>query len=191
MNVADKVRAWHVPLSAADATLGEAQDRLAGFGLGQDDIPFLIQLVENPKFDVPGIEIFSGATDLRTHDHIHILLGRGLLPKDEAFVLGFTMGSTDRVGQLEERLFTFFTKYLYPRAYRFSDEDIRVFRDAVRLGYVSDCKRLDRVDYEALRPLTLAQARAQIGIEEDLLRAYYAIERRRYPASFESQRLLD
>ena len=190
MNTAEKVRNWHIPLSCRERSLGATYAELAGFGLAQDDIPFLVQLVENPKYDFPGIDIFSGATDLKAHDQIHILLGRGLLPKDEAFVLGFTMGSTDRVDQLEERLFTFFTKYLYPRAYRFSDEDIHVFRDAVRLGFVSDCQRLDRVDYASLSGLSLSEARAKIGIEEDLLRAYYAIEKRRYPDSFESQRLL-
>jgi hypothetical protein len=191
MSIADIVRAWHVPLSERDATLGEAHDKLAAFGLNQDDIPFLIQLVENPKYDFPGIDLFSGATDLRAHDQIHILLGRGLLPKDEAFVLGFTMGSTDQVSQMEERLFSFFTQYLYPRAYRFNDEDIRVFRDAVRLGFISDVQRLDKVDYESLRGLSLADARRKIGLEDDLLRAYYAIEKNRYPHSFESQRLLD
>lgn len=191
MNTAEKVRAWHLPLSQQALTLRQAHAQLSQFSLAQDDIPFLIQLVENPKYDVPGIELFSGATDLWTHDQIHMLLGRGLLPKDEAFVLGFTMGSTDQVGQVEERLFTFFTKYLYPKAYRFSDDDIRVFRDAVRLGFVSDVQRMDRIDYRALQDLPLAEARKAIGLEEDLLRAYYAIEKRRYPASFESQRLLD
>jgi hypothetical protein len=36
----------------------------------------------------------------------------------------------------------------------------------------------------------LGRIRASIGLEEDLLRAYYAIEARRYPTSVESQRLL-
>jgi len=190
MALPDKVRNWFIPLDEGSLTLAEANERLRAVALKQDDIPFLIQLVENPKYDFPGIDLFSGATDLWTHDQIHMLLGRGLLPKDEAFVLGFTMGSTDKVDQFEERLFTFFTRYLYPRAYRFSTEDVHVFRDAVRLGFVSDVKRMDKVDYRALQNLTLAEARAAIGLEEDLLRAYYAIEKRRYPDSFESQRLL-
>lgn len=191
MNTSEKVRAWHLPLSRGDVTLTEAHAQLSGFSLKQDDIPFLVQVIENPKYDVPGLGLFSGATDLWTHDQIHILLGRGLLPKDEAFVLGFTMGSTDRLSDVEARLFAFFTQHLYPRAYRFDDDDIRVFRDAVRLGWVSDCARLDEVDYHALQEMTLAEARDWIGIEEDLLKAYYAIEKKRYPASFESQRLLD
>ena len=78
-----------------------------------------------------------------------------------------------------------------PDGYRLDDEDLRVYRDAVRLGYVSACRRLDRVDFEPLQDLTLTEVRATIGLEEDLLRAYYAIERRRFPNSPESQRLLD
>jgi dihydropyrimidinase len=129
------------------------------------------------------------ATDLETHDYIHILLGRGVLPKDEAFVLGFTMGSTNRVGNIEERLYGLFTRFLYPKHYRFTDDDFQVYKDAVRLGYVSDCTPLDKVDYPALSHLTVREARRELGIETALLKAYFEIEKRRYPDSFESQRL--
>lgn len=190
-SVEEKVRHWHVPLSRGDITLRAAHAELAVLGLKQADVPLIVQLVENPRFDFPGLEIFHGATGLVVHDRIHILLGRGLLPKDEAFVIGFTMGSTDRVSQTEEKLYGFFSKYFYPRAYRFSDEDFRVFQDAVRLGFISDCQPLDVADLEALLDLSLTEARRRLGIEDDLLRAYYAIERQRYPGSFESQRLLD
>ena len=190
MRIDERVVGWHVPLSHATQTLRSAHADLQALGLKQSDIPFLVQLVENPKYDFPGIDLFPGATDLLAHDRIHILLGRGLLAKDEAFVIGFTMGSTDRIGATEERLYAFFAKYLYPRAYRFNDEDVRVFRDAVRLGFVSDCVPLDRADFEPLLDLPLSEARARLGIEDDLLRAYYAIEKRRYRHSVESQRLL-
>lgn len=159
--------------------------------LEQDSIPLIVQLVENPKFDLPGVELFSGATTLHTHDYIHLLLGRGVLPKDEAFVLGFTMGSTNRVGEIEEKLYGLFTRYLYPKHYRFSDEDFQVYKDAVRLGYVSDCQSLADVDYSSLLTLSLEQARQKIGIEKSLIRAYYEIEKRRYPDCIECQRLLD
>ena len=183
--------AWHVPLSQAMTRLRQAYATLKEIGLRQQDIPLSVQLVENPRYDLPGIDIFHGATDLETHDLIHIILGRGLLPKDEAFVLGFTMGSTHRVSFAEERLYTFFAKYIYPAGYRFDDEDVAVFKDAVRLGYVSDCVALGEVDYRTHLDQPLGAIRQALGIEEDLLRAYFAIERRRYPASVESQRLLD
>jgi hypothetical protein len=186
----DTWRKWHVPLSCAELALDEAYRSLKAFGMQQRDVPLIVQLVENPRFDLPGVEIFSGAADLQKHDCLHILLGRGLLPKDEAFVLGFTMGSTNRVGDVEERLFTLIARYLYPKQYRFDDDDVAVYRDAVRLGYVSDCRPLAEVDLDTMLDWPLGRIRQAIGLEEDLLRAYYAIEARRYPGSVESQRLL-
>ena len=183
-------REWHVPLSRADVPLDQAYGSLRAIGLNQREVPLIVQLVENPRYDLPGIEIFSGATNLRHHDLLHILLGRGLLPKDEAFVLGFTMGSSNRVGEMEERLFTLIARYLYPKEYRFDEEDAAVYKDAVRLGYISDCQSLAEVKLDTMLDRPLGRIRASIGLEEDLLRAYYAIETRRYPSSIESQRLL-
>ncbi len=192
MNVMkNAIRDWHIPLSQGGRDFQAAKAELAGMALDQEDIPLLIQLVENPRFDLPGIEIFNGATNLDTHDHIHILLGRGLQAADEAFVIGFTMGSTNRVTTTEERLYSFFAKYLFPKPYKFDDEALQVFRDAVKLGYISDCQRLDKVDYASLYGLSIAQAREKIGIETDLLQAYYRIEQKRYPGSFVAQRLLN
>ncbi|WP_142849834.1 hypothetical protein [Telmatospirillum sp. J64-1] len=180
---------WHVPLSAGQVTLAEAVADLRLVGGGQAEVPLLVQLVENPKFRIPGFDLFHGRVGLDDHDCIHVLLGRGIRPKDEAFVIGFTMGSTHRVGSSEERLFSFIAGNLYSGIYRFSNEDIAVFRDALRLGYISRCQALDQVDFRPYMNRSLAEARAALGIEADLLRAYYAIEGRRYPSSPESVRL--
>ncbi len=182
---------WFIPLSEQAMTLADARERLRPVAHPQEAIPLIVQVVENPRFDLPGIDIFSGATDLDSHDNIHILLGRGLLPKDEAFVLGFTMGSTNRVGQVEETLYKLFSRFLYPKEYRFSKEDFQVYQDAVRLGYVSDCQPLDSIDYPRIMDLPLEAARREIGVETELLRAYYGIEKRRHPDVAESARLLD
>ena len=123
MQAAQKVRDWFIPVSRGGMTLREANASLNAIRLAQDDVPFLVQMVENPGFDIPLLEVFHGATRLETHDYLHIVLGRGLLPKDEAFVIGFTMGSTDQVGSTEEFLYGLFAKYFYPRAYRFTDDD--------------------------------------------------------------------
>ena len=190
MALPKNVKEWIINIDDDSQTLEVAYDKLQEIALEQESIPLLIQLVENPKFDIPGFDIFSGATDLATHDYIHILLGRGVLPKDEAFVLGFTMGSTNRVGNMEEKLFGLFAKYLYPKNYRFSDEDFHVYKDAVRLGFVSDCQPLDKIDYPALAKKSIKEVREEIGLETDLLQAYYKIEAKRYPNSFESNRLI-
>ena len=50
---------------------------------------------------------------------------------------------------------------------------------------------LAEVDYSRFAGMTLDQTRAELGVERDLLEAYFRIERRRYPSAAESQRLLD
>lgn len=181
---------WHIPFSKDQITLREAREQLAALGAEQVDIPLMVQLVENPRFDIPGIDLFHGAVDIVTHDYIHILLGRGLLPKDEAFVIGFTMGSTNKVTTLEENLYALVSKYLYPKVYKFDDQAIRIFKDATKLGYISDCLPLDKVRYEKYLDSTLRDIREEIGLESDLILAYYRIEKKRFPRSKASQRLI-
>jgi hypothetical protein len=190
MDSAHSVEEWFVPLSEEKRTLREAYTELLAFGLKQEDIPLIIQMVENPKFDLPGIDIFHGSTDLRTHDFIHILLGRGVMIKDEAFVIGFTMGSTNRVTTTEERLFSLVTQYFYPKGYQFTSEDLQVYRDAVRLAYVSDCQPLAEVNFDSFLDQPLGQIREAIGLEVNLLKAYYEIEAKRYPHILECNRNL-
>lgn len=189
MALAEHIASWHLALDDDQMTLQDAFASLQSIALRQEDIPLIVQLVENPKWDLPGIDIFKGATDLYHHDYIHCLLARGVLPKDEAFVLGFTMGSTNRVSAAEEKLYTFFARHLFPKVYQMSLEDIQIYKDAVRLGYISDCTPLDQIRFEDYNALSLAEARSAIGIEKSLLAAYYAIEKNRYPNSRESQRL--
>jgi hypothetical protein len=181
---------WHIPFSRDKITLREAREELSALGAQQGDIPLMIQLVENPRYDIPGFDFFHGAVDLATHDSIHILLGRGLLPKDEVFVIGFTMGSTDQVTTLEENLYALFSKYLYPKLYQFRDEEIRIFKDATKLGFISNCRPLDTIDYTKYLDWKLCDIRQDIGLEADLILAYYHIEQKRYPESRASQRLL-
>lgn len=171
--------------------LGEARDRLQRVGAKPQAVPLMVQLVENPKYRIPGFTLFHGAVDLWQHDCIHIVLGRGLLEMDEAFTIGFTMGTTNKVSTTEERLFSLVSRYLYPRVYQFGDDEIEVFRHAVRLGYISACRPLDRVDFREYLDCTLDSIRTELGLESDLLRAYYRIEKERYPHSLASARLLD
>lgn len=184
-------REWVVPLSVSGFTLREIIDSASHLMASQEDIPLVVKLIENPKFDLPLVDLFNGATDLQTHDCIHAVLGRGLLPKDEAFVIGFTMGSTNRVSSTEEKLYTLAAKYLYPGPYKFNDEEIQIFKDAVRLGYISDCQSLDKVDYAAYLDWEISALRNELGLEPNLLRAYYEIEMKRHPEDKASRRLLD
>ena len=180
---------WIVPIACEQVSLAEALETAHHIAAQPRDIPLIVRLCENPKFEIPGFG-FDGAVTLDDHDCIHALLGRGLRSKDEAFVVGFTMGSTNRVSTTQETLYAWASQYLYPKPYRFRDSDVQVYRDAVRLGYVSDCQPLNQVDFQPLLSKSLAEARTELGIETDLLRAHYRIEAKRYPKSEASQRLL-
>jgi len=54
----------------------------------QQDISSVVKLFENPSSPIA----LPGAINLERHDCIHVILGRGLLPQDEAFVIGFYHG---------------------------------------------------------------------------------------------------
>ncbi len=178
-----------VPLSETETTLREAYARLMDVGNPPTDVPLIIRICENPKYHYGGFGFFKGRITLEQHDYAHIILGRGLTLMDEAFVIGFTMGSSDRVTTTEERLFAFLASKVYPKPYRFSEEGTRVFRDAVHLGYVSACEPIETIDFTPLLDLPLAETRRRIGLEPDLLQAYYELEARRFPRSSASQRL--
>ncbi len=184
-----KWRDWIVPLACAEVTLAEALDSAKHLAAAPHDIPLIVRLCENPSFEVPGFG-FDGAVDLYDHDCIHVLLGRGLLSKDEAFVIGFTMGSTNRVSTTQEKLYSWASRFLYPKPYNFDAEDIHIFKDAVRLGFISDCRSLNRLEFRSMSKQKLADVRSTIGLETDLLQAYYRIEARRYPKAKASQRLV-
>src|SRR5258708_3736723 len=132
MEAQQKLHDWFMPLSCADKTLREVSASLREIGLKQGDIPYLVRFVENPQFD---------------------------LPKDEAFVIGFSMGSTGKVSTTEEFLYGLFAKHLYPRAYRFTEEDFCVFKDAVRLGFISDCRSLCETHFAPYLDLSLGEVR--------------------------------
>jgi len=182
---------WHIPLEISDMTLRQALENLDMVKADQQEIPLMVQLVENPKFRFPGFEIFHGAVDLIQHDCIHILLGRGLSSIDEAFTIGFTMGTTNKVSTTEERLYSLIAKYIYPSVYQFCENDIEVFKNAVRLGFISSCQALDTVDFVQFMDNRLDDIRVKLGLEYALLKAYYQIEQQRYPDTRACQRLLN
>ncbi len=176
-----ELKTWITHLYEEVITLQQAFDSLEIIGNRDSEVPLVIRLMENPKFELKGLGIFKGRVSLCVHDYIHIVLGRGLQPIDEAFVIGFTMGSSNRVSTQEKEIFSFIAKKFYPCPYRFSEIGVQIFKDAVHLGYVSDCQPLDKVDWNPLLPLPLKEVRSRIGLETDLLQSYYNIAARRYP----------
>jgi hypothetical protein len=180
---------WVINLSEEDMTVREALEfQMKAGSADQVNIPLIVKLIENPRYNIPYITIFDGAVNLYEHDIIHVLLGRGMLQKDEAFIIGFTMGSSNKMSTLQKRFYTLIAKFLYPKYYKFNCEDVEVFKKGAHLGYVSDCTPLNEVNYKELMDLTIKEAREKVGLDVDLLKAYYKSEKLKYSNDLASQR---
>ena len=97
----------------------------------QSSIHWFVWLLENPVSHIS----LTGAIDLENHDLIHILLDRGMEIRDEAMVIGFTMGNSTGTTSLVKWLFEFCARYLYPAGYKFDDADIVEFNRGYAYGY--------------------------------------------------------
>lgn len=181
---------WFLPITWGHLTLREAYDYLGVVGAPQGKIPEVIRWTEGKDSHLVK-QFFYGGVDLRAHDYIHILLGRGLLPKDEAFVIGFTMGTTNRLDSMNEDAFAYIAKHYYPNAYRMDDEARSVFLDATKLGFIADCPPLDSVDFTPYLDLTVTEVRKRLNLCTGLIQSYYAeVEQPRFPEDPASLRLL-
>jgi hypothetical protein len=148
-------------------------------------IPLVVKLFENPKSPWA----LPGAVDLFGHDCIHLVLGRGLLQQDEAFVIGFTMGASGRCQPAHARLLALWARSAYPAAFRFSNLDAQVFMFAVEVGRRVDCKPLHDVNFRAILREPLGRIRALLGVNPERLRAIYAREAALFPGTRASVRL--
>ena len=176
---------WHIRLGR-EIKLGGAKKTMEYFALAQEEVPLVIKLTENPKYFTS--RLFTGAVDLFTHDCIHIILGRGLLVKDEAFVIGYTMGSAKKMKRWRRNLFMWVCKYLYPEGYKFGEEERFIFYSGVMAG--SKCGvDLSTVKFDRLLDYDLKDIRLLLGVDENLLRCYYCTEKKLFK-DIESQRLL-
>lgn len=182
---------FFIPISNTKITLKEALFEMHKISSDPSDVPWIVRLVENPKLDIPGIRVFNGAVDLFSHDCIHLILGRGMMPKDEAFVIGFTMGSTKKIFKFEKFLYHFVTEYLYPKPFNFTNQEHMVFDIAASIADVSSCKPLDKVDFTSMLEWSLEKIRDEIGIKKEYLINSYRLEKTMFPKELESARLLD
>jgi hypothetical protein len=131
----------------------------------------------------------AGAIDLFGHDCVHILLGRGLLPQDEAFVIGFTMGSSRGCPGWHTALFRWCAEYVYRDDFRFSRLDAEVFDFAVEAGRRQCRVPLSDIDFRAWLTRPLGALRVELGIEPSSLRELYRQEVARWPRTYASLRL--
>jgi len=184
-----KANAWHVPLASNGKKLKTALSEMADWRLESKDVPLAIRLFENPISPICEFGIMPGCVNLFTHDCIHIALGRGILPKDEAFVIGYTMGSTQKMNWLREKIFLFISRWLYPEGYKFYNDERDVFRIGVMAGQRCDYD-LTKVDFYKMENHKISYLRKRLGIDSKFLKIIYLLEKKAYPDSVESQRLI-
>lgn len=151
----------------------------------ESKIPWIVRLFENPESWIR----FRGAVDLEDHDVLHVLLGRGLQDQDEAFVIGFAMGTAKRVSRLQYWIFKFVLARLYPEPYRIPKFLQPAFDLGVKCGQKTGAEDLYKQHLKRLRPLTLKEARQQAGIDMSVLRRYYELEQQQIPFTIASLRL--
>ena len=150
----------------------------------QSDIHWFVWLLENPNSPLS----LTGAVDLYNHDIIHILLNRKMESRDEAFVIGFTMGNSTGTNRYIKWLFGVIAKYLYPEGYKFTEEERYIFYSGVMAG--SKCSSdLSKVNFEELVNYKVDHVRELLGVDKELLKCYYCTEKKLFASSRESQRL--
>jgi hypothetical protein len=151
----------------------------------QQDISGVVKLFENPKSPIA----LPGAVSLERHDCIHVMLGRGLLPQDEAFVIGFTMGTSKYISGFAEGLFKKAAKYLYPHPYKFNDAHLIAFELGLKYGKVCKVNEIYEFPFEHFKDEKIGNLRRKLGINISELRKIYAVEKILLPNSKESKRL--
>lgn len=148
-------------------------------------IPWIVRLFENPD----GWLRLHGAVDLAHHDMIHVLLGRGLLGQDEAFVIGFTMGSTKAVSWAEEWWFKFAASNLYPIPYRMPRKILAAYDLGLEAGRGMGVRNIHLAVADSMLDLPLGELRRKLGIDPAVLRGFYARERAILRGTAASKRL--
>ena len=142
-------------------------------------------MFENPESRLR----FRGAVDLADHDVLHVLLGRGLQDQDEAFVLGFAMGTAKRIRWHEYHLFKFVLSRLYPEPYRIPRYLHPAFDLGLKCGQETGARDLYRRSLKSLRPLSIEKARNESEIDPQVLRKYFRLEQAAIPTTIASLRL--
>lgn len=161
---------WNPGLDTDGMTIAEVLATMPA--ADAEDVPEIIRRYENPESP----EALPGAISLPRHDCIHVLLGRGLHVQDEAFVIGATMGAaSDITGEIVD-FFVEISTTKYPKHWRFEVEHIPSFRLGV--GYAMDNLKdkdlhLLPLEQEPWRSKTVREARRDLGIIKEELRAYF------------------
>ena len=149
----------HGNLYQDNRTLKDCLQRIDGDR--QSDIPFMVRLLENPDSILP----LPGKINLYNHDCLHILLDRGISLCDEAFVVGFTMGSDLNTNQFHLAVFEVLSNLLYPQQYKFDREQFKLLRIAFNYSRKLKVKNINYIDFKTYENKTVGEIRKLLGID--------------------------
>jgi len=178
---------WYPGLNNSELTLGDVLKTLPG--VSETDLPEVLYEFEDPNSP----KALVGAVQLDRHDVIHVLLGRGLLDQDEAFVLGFTMGTcqggapSEQISKMIEAL-----TLKYPEPYRIPGQKSLAFKLGVKCAEsMPDCKNIFDIPLEqnSFRKMKIGELRKKLGIDLEILKSSYREEASQIPNTIESARL--
>lgn len=173
---------WFPGLDTDELTLRELYLTIPGFP--PEEIHPMVRLFENPSSPIA----FEGAITLERHDILHCLLGRGLIDQDEAFVLGYTMGTSKRMNRLKKWAFKTVLAN-YPEPYRIMGAELKAYDLGVAAG--SKCQTDAIYDHplEDYFDQPVGQIRRRLGISKSLLMEFYSREQAEIPNTPASLRL--
>lgn len=161
---------WNPGLHNGDWSLHAVIDTLPA--ADPTDIPWLVRLFENPASPIA----FPGAIQLARHDALHVLLGRGLRNQDEAFVIGFTMGTCDPIHSWQIRAFRWLITHVYPAPYQFCTQELIAFDLGFNFGQNLPARNLGDYPFERYAECTLDELRRRLGINPAKLHAIFRLE---------------
>lgn len=173
---------WFPGLDTDDLTLRALYDTLPGFPA--EAVHPMVRLFENPDSPIA----FEGAITLERHDIVHCLLGRGLIDQDEAFVLGYTMGTSKRMNRVKKWAFKTVLAN-YPEPYRIMGPELKAYDLGVEAGSKCGTNAIYDHPLENYFDLTICEARRQLGIDKALLLETYGREQAEIPGTPASLRL--
>jgi len=142
-------------------TLADALDAMGGDLPGE--IPAIVRLLENPSSPVA----LPGCIDLYGHDCLHVLLGRGFSAADEAFVVGFSMGTAIDCKPWHVGIFKLAARALYPLVYRLDEAQLAVFDRGFAYARSLARRNLHQFDFRSVATMPIEDVRRQLGIDAE------------------------
>lgn len=160
INWSDKPNSMISLRNIANQTLGSAYQQINLDN--QSDIPLIIRLLENPASPIA----LPGKISLHDHDCLHIILGIGVSPSDEAFIIGFTMGNDDRTKSWHVQLFKLFSRFIYPLKYRFSLQELDIFDLGLKHGKRHKYRNINKINFEWFYFTEIEEIRKMLGVDK-------------------------